>query len=56
MIIAVDLKTHATIAKYSDDQVKEAVMDVRAKGYSVEATEALKDGNILMWVQKRWNR
>lgn len=55
MIIAVDVKTHATIAKYSDDQVKEAVMDVRAKGYSVAHNEVLADGNILMWVQKRWN-
>ena len=56
MIIAIETKGHATIAKYSDDQVKESVVDIRAKGYSVEATEALKDGNIIMWVKKRWNR
>ena len=56
MIIAIEAKTHATLAKYSDDQVKESVVDTRAKGYSVEATEALKDGNIIMWVKKRWNR
>jgi len=56
MIIAIDEKTHATIAKYPDEDVKGSVVDVRAKGYSIVKTELLKDKNVIMWVKKRWNR
>jgi len=56
MIIAIEVKTHATIAKYPDSDVKGSVVDVRAKGYSIVENEVLKDGNIIMWVKRRWNR
>ena len=53
MIVAINNKTYATIARYKDDEVKAAVVDIRAKGYSITGSEALKDGNIVMWVHKR---
>ena len=56
MIIAIEIQTHATIGKYPDSDVKGSVIDVRAKGYSIQKNEVLNDGNIIMWVKKRWNR
>ena len=53
MILAVDDKTSVVINRYQDNQVKEAVTDIRARGYSVVKNETLKTGNILMWVHKR---
>lgn len=53
MILAVDDKNSVVINRYQDTEVKEAVTDIRARGYSVIKSEPLKTGNILMWVHKR---
>lgn len=55
MILAVDDKDAVVINRYQDNEVKEAVMDIRARGYSVVKNETTKSGNILMWVHRRGN-